>query len=801
MTHLATATGTPVFEPAGRAGSRRGSPAGRRPSPRCAEVPSSLLLTLAVCLAGLAPAAAQPAPRIGYVYPAGARQGTTVQVTVGGQFLAAVSNAWVSGGGVQATVVEYNRPMNQKEFNDLREEMRLLQEKRNRAFRNSRRANAGGSASTNVWTMADERRLAEIRDKIVKNPPNRNATVAIAETVTLRVRLATNAAPGVRELRLGAPNGLSNPLAFTVGTLPEFAGPPARAANPDAERLLERLGRRLTNAPARTEMRVSLPAVVNGQISPGEVDRYRFTARQGLRLVAVVQARALIPYLADAVPGWFQATLALYDARGRELAYADDFRFHPDPVLYFEIPKDGEYVIEIKDAIYRGREDFVYRMTLGEVPFVTGVFPLGGPAGQTTEVELSGWNLPVSRLTVDNRDRPAGIRPLVVRQDERLSNEWPFAVDTLPELVEREDNNRPQTAQPVALPVLINGRVDAPGDADLFRFTGRAGEEVVAEVQARRLNSPLDSRLQVTDAAGQELAANDDCEDRGAGLTTHQADSYLRVRLPADGTYYVRLTDAPGQGGPEYGYRLRLGPPQPDFALRVVPSTLNARAGGSVPFTVVALRKDGCSNEITLTLKAAPPGFVLSGGRLPAGQDQVKCTVTAPWLAPDEPIRLEIEGRATIAGREVVHAAVPADDWMQAFFYRHLVPAQELRVAVTRGFGRGGVKLLSPVPVKIPVGGTAVVRIDAPTRAFTEQVRLELSDPPEGIRLGRIAPAREGAEITLHAEAGKARPGATGNLIIRALAGRVGAPGKAQRPGNRQFVATLPAIPFEVVEP
>ena len=85
----------------------------------------------------------------------------------------------------------------------------------------------------------------------------------------------------------------------------------------------------------------------------------------------------MIPYLADAVPGWFQATLALYDASGKELAYDDDFRFHPDPVLYCEIPADGEYVLEIRDAIYRGREDFVYRITVGELPFVTEHFPAG----------------------------------------------------------------------------------------------------------------------------------------------------------------------------------------------------------------------------------------------------------------------------------------------------------------------------------------------------------------------------------------------------------------------------------------
>ena len=46
------------------------------------------------------------------------------------------------------------------------------------------------------------------------------------------------------------------------------------------------------------------------------------------------------------------------------------------------MPADGEYIVEIKDAIYRGREDFVYRVAIGEFPFVTGVFPLGGPAGE-----------------------------------------------------------------------------------------------------------------------------------------------------------------------------------------------------------------------------------------------------------------------------------------------------------------------------------------------------------------------------------------------------------------------------------
>ncbi len=113
------------------------------------------------------------------------------------------------------------------------------------------------------------------------------------------------------------------------------------------------------------ESRIVLPCVVNGQIMPGGVDRYRFEARKGQRLVIAAAARELMPYLADAVPGWFQAALSLYDPQGHEVAYADHYRFHPDPVLYYEVPKDGEYALQIRDSIYRGREDFVYRITRG----------------------------------------------------------------------------------------------------------------------------------------------------------------------------------------------------------------------------------------------------------------------------------------------------------------------------------------------------------------------------------------------------------------------------------------------------
>lgn len=768
----------------------------------CSRILAGLLALTALASGARAQSSA---PRIGYVYPAGGRQGATIQVAVGGQYLKNPSAAFVSGAGVEVKVGEYSRPLTQKEFNDLRDQLKELQTKRAAAFRagKKRKAPAAARPGTNiVWTTADEKAAAEIRRKLFLFAPRRNLNPAIAETVTLRVTVGANAAPGEREIRLVTPSGLSNPLRFCIGQLPEFTKR-TTAAVPDAATLRQRRFSNEQKAVAPTEMNITLPAVVNGQILPGGVDRYRFQARKGLRLVVAASARELIPYLPDAVPGWFQAALALYDAAGRELTHADHYLFHPDPVLYYEIPRDGEYIVEIRDSIYRGREDFVYRITLGEVPYLTSIYPLGGPADSRATVELKGWNLPLATLTLTNGE--PGIYPLALRGQDRIVNNLPFAVDALPECAEKEPNNSLAAAQAVSLPIIVNGRIGQPGEWDVFRVQGRAGDTIVAEVHARRLDSPLDSELKLTDANGKQLAFNDDHEDKGAGLDTHFADAYLTAALPTEGTYYVHIGDAQRQGGAEFAYRLRISPPQPDFALRVVPSSLNVRAGASVPLTVFALRRDGFTNEITLSLLDAPPGFKLSGARIPANEDRVRLTLQAPPAPTEEPGRLFLEGRAFVRGRPLVHPAIPAEDMMQAFAYWHLVPARELAVNVTGRFvNRMPLKILSATPVKIPAGGTARVRISVPGGGAANRFGLELNEPPEGIALGKISSAREGTEIELRSDAAKARPGLKGNLIVSIVSGQVpAAVAKKQKAATpkRAPVGTLPAIPFEITEP
>lgn len=655
---------------------------------------------------------AQSRPYIGFVYPAGGRQGTTFRIKLGGQGLDGVDRVTVTGGGVTAKIVDYHRRLGNQETTLLREQLNELKGKT-------------GPAARDEAKSAIAARIQERLDEYVNQP----ACVSLSNLVFAEVTIAPDAAPGPRELRLVTPAGASNPLPFHVGQLPESTRKPLPTRPFQVLGKEEQALRR--RPPEEAEQRVTLPCTLNGQIAPGEVNSYRFGAKKGQKLVFSVAARQLVPFIADAVPGWFQPVISVCDDRGKELAYNDDFRFKPDPALFLEIPRDGEYLFTITDAIFRGREDFVYRVTAGELPFVTSVFPLGGPAGNPGKIEMRGWNLESARLLPPPANAGPGICRVAAAQDAYVSNRVPFLLDTRPETTEKEPNDSRAAAQKVKTPVVVNGRMDRAKDEDVFRIEGRSGETLVAEVMARRLDSPLDSTLKVTDSEGRLLAFNDDHPDPAAGENTHHADSYLMVKLPADGVCYVHLTDTARQGGPEYAYRLRLGPPEPDFLLCVLPSSLGLRSRGNGTVSVYALRKDGFSGDIKLSLKNPPEGWSAAPVTLPAAQDMAKLAIRTTLRETKEPVTLVVEGRASIDGREIVREAVPTEDRMQAFLWRHLLPAQDLKASV---FDPSN----PPPPKRVPPAAP-VAKADKPPSSSAPS--MEMQDMAAG-GAGKADPAK-----------------------------------------------------------
>ncbi len=488
-------------------------------------------------------------PYIGYAYPAGAPRGTTARVRLGGQQLDAVDRVIVSGAGVKARVVEYHRHLNPQEVQLLGQQLEAMgvRPSDGPSVKAAKKAvqtkgKVKGRAKAKVGLPASEaspeepppeprlspesRQLAgRIRTRLEEYVPQ-PASNAIANLVEIEVTVAADARPGSREIRLVTWKGVSNPLVFDIGEVPEFQRAPMNTAQ------IQVLGKEEQSLRSRpedeAEQRVTLPCTLNGQVASGEVNRYRFAAKKDQRLVFSTAARRLIPFIADAVPGWFQPVLSLYDAQGHEVAYDDDYLFRPDPVILFKVPKDGEYVLAINDAMFRGREDFIYRITAGELPFVTSIVPLGAVAGQPAKVGMTGWNLGGATLDMPPKDAAPGLISLAARTSAFVSNPMPFAIDNLPERFENDatggPSQGPRVPQELILPIIVNGRIDRPGDSDLFEFKAHAGEQIVAEVLARRLDSPLDSVLTLIDSAGKILARNDDRPDLGAGINTHHAD-------------------------------------------------------------------------------------------------------------------------------------------------------------------------------------------------------------------------------------------------------------------------------------
>ncbi len=613
-------------------------------------------------------------PRIGYVYPAGGQRGTSFSAMVGGQYMQGATNVFVSGEGVTVDIVRYSVKYEPRRlrnmFNNRENTQAMLEGKEGKELKKIERRLAKIERQLSLLEVPDGVdpfdkeevvKLYKIKGKEQFNPQ-------ISERLRIKVTIDRNAPPGERELRVNTSLGLSNPIYFQVGSLKEIG---------EIEPNDDHMAPRLQVAP--------VPCVINGQIRPGDIDHFRFKARKSQSIIVDVGARRIIPYLADAVPGWFQAVVAIYDENGNEVAYQDDYKFNPDPVLFFEVPRAGTYTLSIRDSIYRGREDFVYRIAVGELPFITSIFPLGAQQGQAVDIALTGKNLPKRRLTGKLPDEEAEVRHISVRKGGYRSNQMPFAVGEIPEIFEVEPNNSPDEAQPVETPLLVNGRIQQPGDRDVFSFNGKKGDTVSIEVIARRLNSPLDSMVSLSGPGLGKPMRNDDYVNKskthlhlGAGLVTHHADSFLLKKLPATGTYYVEIGDTQSKGGKDHGYRLRISPAKPDFELRMEPSGLNIAPGGKAKFTVHVVRKEGFAGKIALYAVKLPPGYAMSSAVIPADSDTTRFTITASREITDKFVNLQISGMGLIDGNKVSRPVTPVDDQMQAFLYRHLVPAQEL---------------------------------------------------------------------------------------------------------------------------
>ena len=737
---------------------------------------------------------------IQYVYPAGCQQGQSVTVTVGGREFAEVQSAVVSGSGVTAElgVIQTNWLDIYEDYMPILSRMKSdpkyvpgeltyqpkdpdqLEIAKNRAAEDKELMTK--IPDLPMFNRVEEYSIEDFRiyQNLFETRQNVQDKPQLNDQLSLKITVAADAPPGMREIRLVGQDRVSNPIRFFVSTVHEVY---EREPN----------DRECTQPTVET-----LPFAFNGQCQEGDVDRIRFQAKKDQQLVIKGDVRALIPYLADAVPGWFQGVLSLRDENGRELTYNDDWRFDPDPVMFYKAPQDMILEVSIRDSIYRGREDFTYRVQVGETAFVTAAFPLGGQSGERTTMHLQGHNLPSDRILLDNHLPGPQIRMTNFDPKTRTSNQVRYAIDDLPEIFESKENNSKENAEPVTLPVIINGRMEISGDMDSFRFEGKKGEEIVVDVMARRLHSPMDSFIRLFDGAGKLLASNDDhTPSHNTGLLTHHCDSYLRQTLPADGSYVVQILDTFRQVGPPVGYRLRISEPRPAFTAYVTPGGFFLPFGKAVPMTVYIERTDGFAENIYISVDEEFTGFQVSGNPIPPGVDSFQMTVRSS-THEEKTVPLKFWARSRIGDKVIKQEAFPAEEVTQAFIIPHVLESVECMALLGKGSRDYPImELTDQDPVRIKLGGSVSFEMLLPELKDEESIDLKLYKADQGLLLSRGSQSSDKVHYTVMTEK-PLKAGDGGSILVEAFA-------RKRKEEGRGFdtvsLGMLPAVSYTITEP
>ncbi len=484
----------------------------------------------------------------------------------------------------------------------------------------------------------------------------------LADQLKIRVIIDKNAAPGLRDLRLQSTAGISNKLNFEIGqypNVPEVKGSTAQKPNPVEK----------------------LPAVLCGQVLPGETDYFSFKAEKGITLVASVKARALVPFIADAVPGWFQSAISLKNSRGKEVAYCDDYRNNVDPTVILKVPETDTYTLAIHDAIYRGREDFTYRIELGEIPFIQSVYPAAAKVGKKTEIILTGVNLKSTKLNYapDNE----GYNSITaIGKNGEISNSIPFWGVNKSSNLSVNDKNRWQ----ISNNQVFFDTLDVRNRSKQYIYMADANETVTFEVMARRIGSLLDGRLRLLDESGKLLAEADDVEDDMQGLMTFHADPQLTCTFKIPGRYLLQVEDVLDNRGSNYFYVLEKKKATLPFEVFVSPATLSVARGGTSVFTVTINSRDKINKPIELNLSGLPSGTKLSNLKIFAGAKKKEVSVTVPENSREGNYDLKLNASVFDPKNQLENKtenAVAADEMMQAFYYRHNIPAAGFSLEVT----------------------------------------------------------------------------------------------------------------------
>lgn len=548
--------------------------------------------------------------------------------------------------------------------------------------------------------------------------------------VYAEITIDKSATPGIRDLKLTSREGASSRYFFHVDSMPEIREQGTHASIKDAQEIK------------------SLPAVVNGQIYEGDRDFYKFNLTEGKTYVFDMRARQIRPYLADAVPGWFQATMRIYDASGNSLMYVDDFQNSPDPVAIFTPKKSGAYYVELKDSLYRGRDDFVYRLRCGELPFISHIFPCGGDKNKETTVELFGVNLPERKIKIPPSTSGERFREIFVKNGTLESNRVKFCNDTFPEKTLQASENPPENVSEI--PCVFNGVIDKQYQKFFVKFNAKKDEELNFETFASRLGYPIDTKLSIY-KEDKLIASNDDIDDMSFGLVTAQFDSRITHKFAESGTYVLKLEDSRNMGGKDFVFRLKISKPEKQIDLSVSPGNPQIAKGSYAPLKISVNKRGGWDGEIEVFAKNLPEGFSAQKCIIEKGKNFGYLILNADENAKAKTFSPTFSAKAIIDSKEVELPVKPSEELTQAFFISHTLAIENVEMNVVE---KAPIKLewvnLPEFPISINAGNRSdltlkITRLDG----FKGKFRISTYRGAPGLQVLQRQVKDDSDEITV----------------------------------------------------
>lgn len=583
----------------------------------------AILLALTIVLI-IRIASAQQLPKIAAVYPAGARAGTQLEVSLRGANLSAARELLILGGsGVTAKLQRGGAAPDQSSRGVIQARCTTCHELRSPDNR---------ILSIDGWEQTVDRMIklrgADIpkndRDKIV----NYLQASARAGVVTAKFEIAANAPAGTREVRLITDFGISAGFRFEVGSLPELT------ANGAVQN-------------------IDLPVVVNGTLAnAAQKDQFVFKATKGELITFNCKGYRLN----EQSVAYFNPTLAIQDSNGRVVGKSVGI-VGTDPLLNWITPATGVYKVIIRDLLWKGNPASIYRMTIGNIPSEIVLTPAVGRPGQVLETQVGSDAATTQSIKVTLATDITGI----TRVSTPLGDAS-ILVRDIPDgggavgLVE--------LATSVSLPAMFSGEMKRPGQVDRYKVNTQ--QTAGFEMYASRMQSALRATIVIKNQKGETVHSQ---------LMKSDTDISIPNGFPSAGEYTVEisaLSDTLGQ----YTWESVVGKVH-DFTVTSTPDGINLAPGRTGAIEVRATRRDGIPGPITVRLRNAPSWLRCPPVVIPPDHDRAVLVVHVDENAKIGGAEIIIE-----ATTEVPDSDHP-DEWLE--ITRRVKPMEVYRtINVTR---------------------------------------------------------------------------------------------------------------------